>query len=306
MHVTRASLYSEQAETLTPNAGEPAVAAPHPDDDQVLTALRTLVTTHPTFGYRRLTVLLRSQLKRPINHKRVARLMRQHRWQVTHRARTARPRVQESTSQATASNQRWAMDVTHVACGRDGWGHLVAIIDCHDRAIVGYEFTRRGRAKEAERALEAACLARYGVARPKAGPMPVIRSDNGLIFQSRAFREACRFYRLEQEYITPYTPQQTGMIERFFRSLKEECVWQHMFGSFEEAASTIQKWIRWYNETRPHQALGYRSPTAYRAQLARQAAPDLTRGAEDEPAAAAGGEHPYHATAAQPPESQNV
>jgi hypothetical protein len=84
VHVTRASLYSEQAETLTPNAGEPAVAAPHPDDDQVLTALRTLVTTHPTFGYRRLTVLLRSQLKRPINHKRVARLMRQHRWQVTH------------------------------------------------------------------------------------------------------------------------------------------------------------------------------------------------------------------------------
>ena len=35
--------------------------------------------------------------------------------------------------------ERWAMDVTHIPCGRDGWGHLVAVIDCHDRGIVAYE-----------------------------------------------------------------------------------------------------------------------------------------------------------------------
>jgi transposase InsO family protein len=51
----------------------------------------------------------------------------------------------------------------------------------------------------------------------------VLRSDNGLIFQSRRFRAACKDYRLRQEFITPYTPEQNGMIERFFRSLKEEC-----------------------------------------------------------------------------------
>jgi putative transposase len=37
------------------------------------------------------------------------------------------------------------MDVTHVCCGRDGWGHLAAIIDCHDREIVGWEFALRGQ-----------------------------------------------------------------------------------------------------------------------------------------------------------------
>ncbi|MDR4484448.1 MAG: integrase core domain-containing protein [Nitrospirales bacterium] len=58
---------------------------------------------------------------------------------------------------------------------------------------------------------------------------PVLRSDNGLIFQSRRFRQACRDYRLHQEFITPYTPEQNGRIERFFRSFKEECVWQHHF-----------------------------------------------------------------------------
>ena len=103
------------------------------------------------------------------------------------------------------------MDVTHVPCGADGWGHLTAVIDCHDREVTGYEFALRGRAKEAERALEEACLARFGTLRPD-GPTPVVRSDNGLIFQSRRFRAACRDYRLRQEFITPYTPEQNDYV----------------------------------------------------------------------------------------------
>ena len=146
----------------------------------------------------------------------------------------------------------------------DGWGHLTAIIDCHDREVTGYEFAMRGRAKEAERALEEACLARFGTLRPD-GATPVVRSDNGLIFQSRRFRAACRDYRLRQEFITPYTPEQNGLVERFFRSLKEECVWLHNFSSFTEARAAITKWIQWYNAERPHQALGYRSPRQFRA-----------------------------------------
>ena len=92
----------------------------------------------------------------------------------------------------------------------------------------------------------------------------MLRSDNGLIFQSRRFRQACRDYRLPQEFITPYTPEQNGLIERFFRSLKEECVWQHRFASFEDARRTINRWMNWYNAERPHQALGYQSPHQYR------------------------------------------
>lgn len=56
------------------------------------------------------------------------------------------------------------------------------MIDCHDQEIVGYEFALRGRAKEAERAIESACLARFGTLRPH-GLIPIRRSDNGLIFQ---------------------------------------------------------------------------------------------------------------------------
>jgi putative transposase len=73
--------------------------------------------------------------------------------------------------------------------------------------------------------LESACLHRFGTLRPNQS-MPLLRSDNGLVFQSRHFMATCHDYKLPQEFITPYTPEQNGMIERFFRSLKEECVWQ--------------------------------------------------------------------------------
>ncbi len=120
----------------------------------------------------------------------------------------------------------------------------MAVIDCDDREIVGWACALRGRANEVERALEMACLARFGTLRPS-GDVPTMRSDQGLIFQSRRFREACRFYRLPQECMTPYTPEQHGLIERWFRSLKEACVWQQSFRSLNEAQQAIRSWIRW-------------------------------------------------------------
>lgn len=57
-----------------------------------------------------------------------------------------------------------------------------------------------------------------------------------------------------------YTPEQNGIIERFFRSLKDECVWQHNFRSFAKARQRVRRWIEHYNDERPHQSLGYLSP----------------------------------------------
>ena len=163
-------------------------------DGELARQVADLIQRYPTFGYRRLWALLRRDGVR-VNRKTVYRLLRRRGWFVHQRAATPRPRAQGRRSRTDASDVRWAMDVTHVDCGADGWGHLAAVIDCHDRQIVGYEFALRGRAREAERALEQACLARFGTLRPT-GATPVLRSDNGLIFQSRRFRAACRDYRL--------------------------------------------------------------------------------------------------------------
>jgi putative transposase len=101
-----------------------------------------------------------------------------------------------------------------------------AVIDCHDREVIGYEFALRSRARRRKawsKLPVSSALARSGLG------ASVLRSDNGLIFQTRRFRQVYWNYRVQQEFITPYTPEQNGILERFFRSLKEECVWQHTF-----------------------------------------------------------------------------
>jgi len=237
---------------------------------ELVRRVRKLIRKYPTFGYRRIwAMLIRDGIK--VNRKTIYRILKRNRWFVTQRVATPRPRAAARRSVAPASNVRWAMDVTHIYCGNDGWAHLAAVIDCHDRELIGYEFALRGRAREAERALEQACIVRFGTLRPE-GATPTVRSDNGLIFQSRKFRAACRDYRLNQEFVTPYTPEQNGLIERFFRSLKEECVWQHVFRDFEDARRAVLKWIEWYNTGRPHQSLNYKSPREFREQQALQVA----------------------------------
>jgi putative transposase len=183
-------------------------------DEVLAERIKHLIEQHPTFGYRRLWALLR--FAEGIGVKPQSRLS----------------------------------IVTRIPCGADGWGHLAAVIDCHDREIAGFEFALRGRAKEAERALEEACLMRFGTLRPD-GATLVIRGDNGRIFQSRRFRAACPDYRLRQEFTTRFTPEQNGIVERFLRSLEEECVWLYNFADFAEARTANAQWIEWYNIGRP-------------------------------------------------------
>ena len=51
-------------------------------------------------------------------------------------------------------------------------------------------------------------------------------------------------------------------IERLWRSLKHEDIYLKGYGDGREAKAGIGEWIGFYNETRPHQALGYRTPMA--------------------------------------------
>jgi len=101
-------------------------------------------------------MLIREDIR--VNRKTIYRILKRNRWFVTQRVATPRPRAAARRSVAPASNVRWAMDVTHISCGKDGWADLAAVIDCHERELIGYEFALRGRAREAERALEEAVL----------------------------------------------------------------------------------------------------------------------------------------------------
>jgi len=131
--------------------------------------------------------------------------------------------------------QLWARQVTHLDCGADGGAHWAAGIDCPDREVVGSEFARRGQATEAEGALEAACIARFGTLQPHSPTPPMHagagRDDRGPLSQLAG--GACLAASL------PDLPRGTAH------------------------SATIH---RPGNPERPHQALGFLSPQQCRAQ----------------------------------------
>ena len=96
-------------------------------------------------------------------------------WFVHQRSLTPRPRVHGLRSRAQRSDERWEMDVTHISCGADGWGHLTAVIDCHDREVTGYEFALRGRCQGSRAGARGGLPGAFGTLRPE-GSTPVIRS----------------------------------------------------------------------------------------------------------------------------------
>ena len=140
-----------------------------------------------------------------------------------------------------------------------GWQTLALVIDCHTRELLGWQLSRSGRATTAMSALEQALIVRFGTLGRVPTPF-LLRSDNGLVFTSRAYTRLVRSYGLRQEFITPHCPQQNGMIERAIRTLKEQCLHRHRFETQQHASRVIGEWIRFYNHRRPHQALGMKTP----------------------------------------------
>ena len=215
--------------------------------------IKQLIEADPSFGYRTVAGLLQ------FNKNTVQRIFQLKGWQVRKRAIGHPPRIEALPSVATTPNERWATALCHVWAGRDRWQTLALVIDCHTCELLGWQLSRSGRATTAMSALEQALIARFGTLGRVTTPF-LLRSDNGLVFTSRAYTRLVRSYGLRQKFITPHYPQQNSMIERVIRTLRERCVHRHRFETQQHASRVIGEWIRFYNTRRPHQALGMKTP----------------------------------------------
>jgi len=222
-------------------------------DLQKVKMIQTAMEKYPTYGYRRLANVT------GLNKKAVQRILQIKGWQVRKRPKGHRPRAQAMPSRSSMPDERWAIDMTRVWCGSDGWCTLACVIDTCTREIVGFRVASSGRSKTAEAALQEGLIYRFGMLK-RLNNTIILRSDNGLVFSSKSFTKTVNDYNFTQEFITPYTPQQNGMIERFFRTIKEECIWHYNFKSLKETNEIISQWIDFYNKRRKHSALKYKTP----------------------------------------------
>lgn len=221
--------------------------------EALVTPIKAMIETHPSFGYRTVAHLL------GLNKNTVQRIFQIKGWQVRKRPVGFRPRIEALPSVARRPDERWATDLCRIWAGREGWAVLALVIDCHTRELLGWHLSKSGRSKTAESALEQALIARYGTLGRVKAPF-LLRSDNGLVFTSRSYTALVRSYGLKQEFITPHTPQQNGLVERVIRTLKEQCAHRHRFESLQHASRVIGDWIQFYNHRRPHQALAMKTP----------------------------------------------
>ncbi len=159
----------------------------------------------------------------------------------------------ESSPQLSAY---WGIDMTYIRCGQDGWAYFHGVIDHFDKTLLGYNFGRFCGALGGVMAL-ADAAARRVVQNLE------LRSDNGYPYGAKIFREEIGSLGINHTRTMVNTPKGNAVIERFFRSLKQECVWHNSFKTFTEAKEEVDKWVTFYNEERPQQCLNYATPAAF-------------------------------------------
>lgn len=87
-----------------------------------------------------------------------------------------------------------------------------------------------------------------------------VMSDNGSPYVSKLFRKACRWLGIRHIRTQPYTPKTNGKAERFIQTLMREWAYAIPFDSSEHRTRDLPRWLDLYNHSRPHSALGGRSP----------------------------------------------
>ena len=86
-------------------------------------------------------------------------------------------------------------------------------------------------------------------------------SDNAFVYRrNRSLQQLLAHNGIRQLLIPIRRPQVNGKVERYQQTLKREWALGHIYRSSEHRAEALSHWWRYYNERRPHSALGGRSP----------------------------------------------
>jgi putative transposase len=104
--------------------------------------------------------------------------------------------------------------------------------------------------------------------RSRRGAPRMLFCDNGSEFSSQIMDLWAYQNGVKIDFSGPGKPTDNAYIESFNGTLRAECLDTHWFGALEEAKQTIEAWQREYNESRPHRALGERTPNEFAHEIA--------------------------------------
>jgi putative transposase len=217
----------------------------------------------PFYGSRRMTASL-ERSGETVNRKRVRRLMAK----MGLEALFPKPRTTLTASDArvypyllrdrelTHVDEVWSSDITYVPM-RHGFMYLTAVIDWYSRYVLTWRLSNTLEGRFCLEALDEA----LSLGRPE-----IFNTDLGAQFTSRAYTD-----RLEEVGIVVSRDGRgraldNVFVERLWRSVKYEDIYLKEYEQVPDLASGLTSYFRFYDEARPHQSLGYRTPgEVYRA-----------------------------------------
>jgi putative transposase len=212
----------------------------------------------PSWGSRSMRNHLR-RLGYKVNRKRVQRLMRIMGLEAIYpKPKTSRPhpgnKVYPYLLRGVTSdrpNQVWAADITYIPMSR-GFMYLVAVMDWHSRKILSW---RLSNTLEADFCVEAVkdAIGQYGI--PE-----VFNTDQGGQFTSQAFIKLLKSHGIKISMDGRGRVQDNIFIERLWWTLKYQYLYLWSFDNGTQLRQGLQKWFRFYNHERSHQALDNLTP----------------------------------------------
>jgi transposase InsO family protein len=174
----------------------------------------------------------------------------------------AAPNRLERRFTATRPNRVWASDITIVRTA-EGWLHLAIVLDLFSRKVVGWATST---AVTQTLALEALQMA-FATRKPKPGLLH--HSDRGGQYLSAAYQHLLDEHGARCSMSRPGNCLDNAAVESFFHTLKTELVYQQHYRTREQARLAIFEYIEsFYNRTRLHSTLDYRSPEEYERSVA--------------------------------------
>jgi putative transposase len=212
----------------------------------------------PWYGARQMTKHLKRQ-GYSINRKRIRRLMdKMGLMAIYQKPKTSIPNSEHKVYpyllrgiSIEKPNQVWCADICYIPMRR-GFLYLVAIMDWASRKILSWRLSNTMDADFCVAALEEA-IQKYG--RPE-----IFNTDQGSQFTSFEFTGVLKDEEVRISMDGRGRWMDNIMIERLWRSLKYECVYLHAFETGSEAKRGIAKWMKFYNQRRPHSSLDDRTP----------------------------------------------
>jgi len=175
--------------------------------------------------------------------------------------RRRKKRSRSADAKATRPNQRWVTDLMQIQVG-EGVYFFVSFMDEYSRYIVHHEVLTGMDGVSVSLAAQAAVETLPKGADGLPAERPEMQSDNGSGYIAREFLVVLQENGLGHHRIRPHCPEENGVIERAYRTLREALEGEEL-RNLLEAEKVLARIVRWYNEERLHSALGYLRPVDY-------------------------------------------